>query len=213
MDDPKFIIIGLIVLLFVFGGIVWLSSGGKQTQTIVDQNQPPPPDSGQNTFPSTTDESAKYLATIKTAKGNIIMELYPKAAPKTVANFVDKAKSGYFNGLKFHRVEDWVIQGGDPLSRDDSKKQIWGTGGGNIETELNTRPFVVGALGVARGQDIKISNDSQFFIVKKDSQFLNGQYTLFGQVVSGMDVSNKIAVGDIMQFVTISSTDPSQPPN
>ena len=73
---------------------------------------------------------------------------------------------------------------------------MWGTGGGDIETELSDLPFVEGALGVARGQDINISNDSQFFIVKRDSQFLDNKYTLFGQVTSGMDVVNQIEKGD-----------------
>lgn len=142
-------------------------------------------------------------AVIETDKGNIELELYADVAPKTVANFIEKAKAGYFNGLKFHRVEDWVIQGGDPLSRDDSQKDRWGTGGGTIETELSSKPFVEGALGVARGGDIKVSNDSQFFITKKDSQFLNNQYTIFGQVTSGLDVVNKIAIGDVIKSITI----------
>ena len=96
-----------------------------------------------------------------------------------------------------------MIQGGDPLSRDESQKERWGTGGGNIETELSTKPFVEGALGVARGPDIKVSNDSQFFIVKKDSQFLNNQYTLFGQVTAGMDVVLKIQPGDKILSIEI----------
>ncbi|MBI4121654.1 MAG: peptidylprolyl isomerase, partial [Candidatus Ryanbacteria bacterium] len=134
---------------------------------------------------------------------DIVLELYPDAAPKTVENIVTKARAGKFNGLKFHRVEDWVIQGGDPLSRDDSQKARWGTGGGDIETELSGRPFVEGALGVARGPDIKVSNDSQFFIVKKDAQFLNNQYTLFGQTIAGMDVVNAMQVSDAIIAVTV----------
>ena len=201
MDNPKFIIIGLIVLLLIFGGVVWLfSRKGEQAQTTVDQNQTAASNSGQQ---NPTQSDIKYWATIKTAKGDIVMELYPKVAPKTVQNFIDKANAKYFDGLKFHRAEDWVMQGGDPLSSDESKKAYWGTGGGNIDTELSGRPFVVGALGVARGQDIKISNDSQFFIVKKDAQFLNNQYTLFGQVTAGMDVVQKIQIGDKILSIEI----------
>lgn len=77
------------------------------------------------------------------------------------------------------------------------------TGEGNIDTELSQVPFAIGALGVARGGDIKISNDSQFFIVKKDAQFLNNRYTLFGQVMHGMDIVGKIAIGDAIQSITI----------
>lgn len=133
-------------------------------------------------------------AVIKTSKGDIELQLYPDDAPNTVANFVKKSQSNFYNNLTFHRVEDWVIQGGDPLGN--------GTGGGNMPTELNKKPFVVGSLGVARGQDIKISNDAQFFITKKDSSFLNGQYTNFGIVTKGMDIVNNIAIGDKILGVT-----------
>jgi cyclophilin family peptidyl-prolyl cis-trans isomerase len=132
--------------------------------------------------------ATKTIATIETAKGKIEVELYPEKAPKTVQNFLDKAASGYYKGLNFHRVEDWVIQGGDPLGN--------GTGGGKMETELNDVPFVDGSLGVARGGDIRVSNDSQFFICTKDCGWLDGQYTNFGKVISGLDIAKKVAVGD-----------------
>ncbi|MBI4096128.1 MAG: peptidylprolyl isomerase [Candidatus Levybacteria bacterium] len=151
----------------------------SQTQTL---NTAP----SKTSAPSSQAETA--TAIIKTKKGDIELTLYPKEAPNTVQNFVQKAKSGFYIGKLFHRVEDWVIQGGDPLGN--------GTGGRNMPTELNNQPFVVGSLGVARGGDIKVSNDAQFFITKKDSQFLNGQYTNFGIVTKGMDVVQKIAIED-----------------
>ncbi|MEK7576797.1 MAG: peptidylprolyl isomerase [Patescibacteria group bacterium] len=206
MSEPKNIIVGLVVLVVVFGGIVWAGSRSpapvpevaKNTDQAQNINNKPT----QNMNPGEVTQE-KVKATIKTAKGAIVMELYPKAAPKTVENFVAKARAKYFDGLKFHRVEDWVLQGGDPFSRDESKKSIWGTGGGNIDTELSQMPFVIGAVGVARGGDIKISNDSQFFVAKKDAQFLNGQYTLFGQVTGGMDVVQNMVIGDTIQSITI----------
>jgi peptidyl-prolyl cis-trans isomerase B (cyclophilin B) len=143
----------------------------------------------------TTGGSMATQAVIKTSKGDITVALYPEDAPKTVANFVAKGKSSYYKGLTFHRVEDWVIQGGDPSGN--------GTGGGKMPTELSQRPFVVGSLGVARGGDIAVSNDSQFFICTKDCSWLNGQYTNFGVVTAGMDIALKIAVGDTIQSVTI----------
>lgn len=127
-------------------------------------------------------------ALIKTNKGDIAITFFPDEAPKTIQNFLTKASVGFYKNLTFHRVEDWVIQGGDPKGN--------GTGGGQIATELSDQPFVAGSVGVARGQDVKISNDAQFFITKKDASWLDGQYTIFGQVVSGMDVVNKITVGD-----------------
>jgi len=130
---------------------------------------------------------------IKLGKGNIVLQLFPEQAPQTVKNFITKAQSGFYNNLTFHRVEDWVVQGGDPLGN--------GTGGGNMPTELNNIPFTIGSLGVARGQDIKISNDSQFFICTKDCSFLNQQYTNFGKVIQGMEIVNNIAIGD--KIITI----------
>lgn len=137
---------------------------------------------------------APSSATIATSKGNITIELYATEAAKTVNNFAQKAKSGYYKNLIFHRVEDWVIQGGDPLGN--------GTGGGQMATELNNEPFVVGSVGVARGSNPQISNDSQFFITKSDATWLNNQYTNFGKVTSGMDVVNKIQIGDKILSIT-----------
>src|SRR3989344_762702 len=127
-------------------------------------------------------------AIIKTSKGNITISLYDKDAPNTIANFLKKASNGFYNNLTFHIVEDWVIQGGDPKGD--------GTGGGNMNTELNNKPFVIGSVGVARGSDIKVSNDSQFFITKTDAPWLNNQYTNFGIVTEGMDVVKKIQIED-----------------
>jgi len=134
-------------------------------------------------------------AVVTTDKGAIIIDLYNSEAPQTVANFVRKSESGFYNNLTFHRVEDWVIQGGDP--------QGTGNGGGKMLTELNEKPFVRGSVGVARGGDVRISNDSQFFITKSESPHLNNQYTNFGIVVSGMDVADKIEIGDKMQNIEI----------
>lgn len=127
-------------------------------------------------------------AVIKTNKGDIELKLYTSDAPKTVENFIKKSKEGFYNNLVFHRVEDWVIQGGDPKGD--------GTGGGEMPTELSKLPFKIGSLGVARGENINVSNDSQFFITKKAASWLDGQYTNFGEVAKGMDVVEKIAIGD-----------------
>lgn len=150
-----------------------------------------------NLTPSPTKDNVSNIVTavIKTVRGDIVITLYPKEAPNTVANFVNKAKSGFYNNLIFHRVEAWVIQGGDPDGN--------GTGGGNMPVELNSKPFVIGSLGIASHGDGKVQNNAQFFITKKDSQFLNGQYTNFGVVKSGMDIVNKIEIGDKILGITI----------
>ena len=142
----------------------------------------------------TMQQTNTNTAVIKTSKGDITLTLYPKDAPNTVDNFVKKAKSGFYNNLTFHRVEDWVIQGGDPMHN--------GTGGGSMTTELNNKPFIVGSLGVARRGDIKVSNDAQFFITKTDASWLNGQYTNFGIVTKGIDIVNKIEIGDKIFGIT-----------
>lgn len=139
--------------------------------------------------------AASVSATIKTSKGNINVTLFGDQAPNTVKNFILKADTNYYKGLIFHRVEDWVIQGGDPKGD--------GTGGGQMAAEQTTKPFVEGSLGVARGSNPQINNDSQFFITKNDSSWLNGQYTNFGIVTSGMSVVESIKIGDKIEGITI----------
>lgn len=177
-----------------------LSNATQSASTDIGQeeqgNFQPGQQNQQSTIASPTGElKTAQTATIKTSKGEIIMTLYPEDAPLTVSNFVTKAQSGFYNNKTFHRVEDWVIQGGDPKGD--------GTGGGNMKTELNTKPFVIGSLGVARGGNIEISNDSQFFITKTEADWLDNQYTNFGIVTEGMEVVDQIAIGDKILSITV----------
>jgi peptidyl-prolyl cis-trans isomerase B (cyclophilin B) len=112
-----------------------------------------------------------------------------------VERFASKARSGFYDNLTFHRVEDWVVQGGDPKGT--------GTGGDRVPSEYNDLSFKLGAAGIARGQDPAFNNDSQFFFVKKDSTFLDKQYTNFGQVTDGMDVVANIKIGDKIKRITV----------
>jgi len=134
-------------------------------------------------------------ATLVTSKGEIEIVFFGDAAPNTVRNFSEKAESGYYNNLTFHRVEDWVVQGGDPLGN--------GTGGGQMPTELNNNPFIRGSVGVARRENIEISNASQFFITKTDAPHLDSQYTNFGQVTSGMEVVDDLEIGDAIISINV----------
>src|SRR3954466_10334304 len=133
---------------------------------------------------------------ITTKFGDIKLEFYPEHAPKTVDNFKELAKKGFYDGLIFHRiVPKFVIQGGDPNTRNLSNRGTWGTGGPgwNVKAEFNKKKHSRGALSMARSQNPD-SAGSQFFIVLKDSNFLDGQYTVFGKVISGMDdVVDRIA--------------------
>jgi len=140
-------------------------------------------------------EKVPHNVTIDTAKGQIVLEVYPDLMPITVANFDKLVQSGFYNGLKFHRVEDWVIQGGDPKGN--------GTGGPGWSIKLETNPQlrnVRGAVAMARAMDPD-SAGSQFYILKKDASWLDGQYAVFGKVTQGMDVVDQIEAGDQMQAV------------
>ena len=140
--------------------------------------------------------SDQQNATVELERGgSFTIALRPDKAPKTVANFVDKARAGSYDGRTFHRVEDWVVQGGDPDGT--------GRGGGKMPSELNDLPFSKGSAGIARGPDIKVNNDAQWFICKSDASWLNNQYTNFGQVTAGQDVANGIRVGDKIKKITI----------
>lgn len=134
-------------------------------------------------------------AKIQTKFGDISIEFFRDAAPKTVENFIKLAKSGFYDGLLFHRiVPGFVIQGGDPNTKSAASRSRWGTGGPGwtVKAEFNKNKHSRGALSMARAQDPN-SAGSQFFIVLKDANFLDGQYTVFGRVTSGMDAVDKIA--------------------
>ena len=131
---------------------------------------------------------------ITTKFGDIQLEFYPEHAPKSVENFMELARKGFYDGLIFHRiVPKFVIQGGDPNTRNLTSRNTWGTGGPgwNIKAEFNKNKHSRGALSMARSQDPN-SAGSQFFIVLKDSSFLDGQYTVFGRVTSGLEIVDKI---------------------
>jgi cyclophilin family peptidyl-prolyl cis-trans isomerase len=141
----------------------------------------------------------KSIGTITTSFGDIEIDLYSDVAPRTVENFKKLARSGFYDTSLFHRiVPGFVIQGGDPESKDTFNRSRWGTGGPgwNIKAEFNKTSHSRGVLSMARSKDPD-SAGSQFFIVLKDSKFLDGQYTVFGKVVAGMDeVVDKIAALD-----------------
>jgi len=151
------------------------------------------------------DADRAYTATISTAKGDIVVQLDAGAAPQTVNNFVFLTEQGFYDGLSFHRVEPgFVIQGGDPLGT--------GTGGPGYtvpaEIELS---HVEGAIAMARqGDEVnpsRASSGSQFYITLAPTPHLDGAYTVFGQVAAGMDVVQSIAIGDVIEKITIMSND------
>jgi peptidyl-prolyl cis-trans isomerase B (cyclophilin B) len=137
----------------------------------------------------------REIAVIQTSEGTMVLEFWPDVAPGHVENFKKLARQGFYDGTCFHRViKDFMIQGGDPLTKDEAMKSRWGTGGPGhtIKAEFNAQPHVRGVLSMARSQDPD-SAGSQFFICHADARFLDRQYTAFGKLIQGDDVLEKIA--------------------
>ena len=173
------VVIGAIALLSVVGAV-----GPAAAQ------QPTPPSQGA--------KKVKQSAVITMEKGGEIkFDFFPEDAPKTVENFVTLASKGFYDGLTFHRVEPgFVVQGGDPQGNG------MGGPGYKIKAEFNKQKHVRGVLAMARTQAPN-SAGSQFYITLAPAHFLDGQYTVFGRVTSGMEVVDKIKVGDKMKSVKI----------
>lgn len=138
---------------------------------------------------------ADEVAVIKTSAGELVIEFWPDVAPKTVENFKKLAKEKFYDGTAFHRViKSFMIQGGDPLTKDESKKEAWGTGdpGYKIKAEFNSKSHVRGVISMARS-DNPDSAGSQFFICHASAPHLDRKYTAFGKLIKGDDVLEKIA--------------------
>lgn len=133
--------------------------------------------------------------TIKTNKGDITINFFDQQTPKTVENFTKLAKEGFYNGVKFHRIiKNFMIQGGDPLTKDDAQKHRWGTGGPGYKFEDEIGPLNSNGIGtISMANAGPNTNGSQFFINVAENHFLNSKHTAFGQVVKGMEVVNAIA--------------------
>ncbi len=144
-------------------------------------------------------------ATIETSKGTIVAELFDTEVPGTVANFEKLANSEFYDKTRFHRViNDFMIQGGDPLSKEPGNARV-GTGGPGYhikcETHLNTHRHVAGTLSMAHaGKD---TGGSQFFICHSPQPHLDRKHTVFGQVTTGMDVVNAIKANDVVNSIRV----------
>ena len=138
--------------------------------------------------------------------GEVALELWPDVAPNHVKNFVELSKQGFYDGQRVHRVEPkFVVQFGDPQSKTKPMTDpAMGTGGSGktIKAEFNKKPFDRGVLGMARTSDPD-SASSQVYLMLGEAHFLNGQYTAFGKVTKGMDVVDKIKVGDRIKSVKV----------
>lgn len=148
---------------------------------------------------------AATQATLVTSKGNITFTLYRDQAPVTTANFLSLAKAGFYNGVVFHRViPDFMAQVGDPLSKDESQKARWGSGGPGYTIPDEFGPGLKhdseGIVSMANAGPN--TGGSQFFITYEPTPWLDGKHAIFGKVTSGMDVLRAITVGDVLESVT-----------
>jgi len=221
MNQTTAIIGGGVLIVFVAVGLYVMSGDGYKKSTASDvvvedktltlpvdstgspqaTPTPPAPEVKSNETPMTTTQpkTTETTVTLKTSMGDIALRLHTADAPKTTENFLKLAREGFYNGVRFHRViKGFMIQGGDPLSRDDSKASQWGTGGPgyqfadeiNAGSALYQKGYKRGVLAMANSGPN--TNGSQFFIMHQDYG-LPPLYTIFGEVVSGQEVVDKIA--------------------
>ncbi len=195
------IILGIVVVAVVIGGGWWYMSArgdAESEMNLVELDL-----SGLGARGADVDtEAVKVItnpekimqATLRTNLGDITIEFMATDAPNTVANFVKLAGDGFYDGTKFHRViKSFMIQGGDPLSKDDSQSARWGTGGPGYQfaDEIHTNnKNDIGTIAMANAGPG--TNGSQFFINVANNNFLDGKHTVFGRVIAGMDVVQKI---------------------
>jgi peptidyl-prolyl cis-trans isomerase B (cyclophilin B) len=154
-----------------------------------------------------TSPGAGPVIVLETAKGTIEIETYPDEAPKTVAYMLALVKKGFYNGLRFHRAEaNFVIQIGDPQTRDMTKESSWGTGNSGTPVGVaeitKKRRHVAGAVGMAHGGSAKDAA-GQFYIMLRAAPSLDGKYVIFGRVVKGLDVASKIQKGDVLKRASV----------
>lgn len=146
------------------------------------------------------------IVVLDTEKGTIEFETYPEDAPKTVARILELVKRNFYNGQRFHRAEMKLVQVGDPVSRDMLREGWWGrTGSGKpigVAEITKRRRHITGAVAMAHAGDPKLA-DSQFYIIMEPKPSLDGKFTVFGRVIAGMDVVQKIRRGDRLKRASV----------
>lgn len=157
--------------------------------------------------PAVTSPGAGPVIVVETVKGTFEFETYPNEAPKTVARIVELVKKRFYNGQRVHRVEkNFVVQFGDPTTRDMTKERDWGRMGSGtpigVAEITKTRTHVTGAVAMAHAGDASKA-DSQMYVTLSPQPSLDGKYTVFGKVISGMDVVGKLAVTDRIIRITV----------
>jgi peptidyl-prolyl cis-trans isomerase B (cyclophilin B) len=189
--------ISICALSLAFGLVVRAEDSKKETEA-----KSPPKDEASS--------DANQVAVIKTTEGDMVVQFWPEAAPKTVENFKALAKKGFYDGTAFHRIiKGFMIQGGDPNTKDPAREAEFGQGGPGytIKAEFNSHLHQSGVISMARSRDIN-SAGSQFFICDGDAPSLDHKYTAFGKLIKGEDVLRKIADTPVVGSIT---GEPSKP--
>jgi cyclophilin family peptidyl-prolyl cis-trans isomerase len=207
-------IVGICVAALVLLSPLDLMAGQAGTQRGQGAAAPPQTPAPAATPAPQSSPGAGPIVVVETmAKGSFEFETYPNEAPKTVAHILALVKRNFYNGQRVHRVvPGFVIQFGDPTSRDMTKKDRWGTGGSGKPigaAEMNPkRTHRLGAVAMAHAGN-PANADSQMYVTLAPTPRLDGDYTVFGQVISGMDVVQKIQAGDIIRRVTVKGAAPA----
>ena len=182
----------ILLLFFSFSALIMVScSSGESPSAPADVD---PPEATEGDTEAVPPEGDPY-ATIQTNEGNIVLRLRPDLAPKTVQNFIDLAQNNFYYGTKFHRIiSGTIIQGGDPYSKDNNPyNDGQGNSGTFLAAEFSKEPFKRGSVAMARTPGVPNSASSQFFIVLKRMSEWDGQYTIFGEVIEGIETVDKMA--------------------
>ncbi len=207
------VLIALVLTVALAGAVLALPGcGGERIPPVTPDNAVDTEGETDTEMPTLEEEpmhTATYeptgteVAVIETSKGVIKFEFFFDDAPNHVASFIELADDGFYDGTKFHRVEPgFVIQGGDPLSKTDDPMVGSGGPGYRLAAEFNDRQHLDGTIAMARSQSPD-SAGSQFYICLGPQPFLDGDYTVFGQVIEGLDIVHSITVGDVMESVRI----------
>lgn len=195
----KLIIWGIVIIVIAVGSY-FLTARNISEPALETSLETAPPSQEQESEPEpsadniVTPTETKMTAIMKTNLGEIKLELFSDDAPNTVANFVKLANEDFYNGVKFHRViKGFMIQGGDPLSKDDSQKTLWGTGGPGYKFDDEIHANNQNNIGtIAMANAGPNTNGSQFFINTANNNFLDDKHTVFGKVIAGMETVNSI---------------------
>lgn len=191
-------------LCSALGLLMGLTQQSAQSQT--------PSDAPKASAPAAPTETAKEVAVFHTSKGEMTLEFWSDVAPKTVENFKKLAREGFYNGTSFHRIiKNFMIQGGDPLTKDPANESRFGTGdpGYKIKAEFNSKRHELGVISMARSRDPD-SAGSQFFLCLDRAEHLDGKYTAFGRLTKGEDVLRRIGDTPVVPNLAGEPSKPSE---